>query len=330
MLLLTLGGVDLGRLFLSHFTSEAQARELERTHPFGAESRAYYEGAESSPCVPVLLYHGIEDEPGKVKPSEFCDQMLALKRAGYSTISVAQMSAFLASGAPLPLDPVLITFDDGLKSSYYPVEPVLKATGYRATMFVIVDDADRHLRGYLSWPEIRVMAMSGHWDIEAHAYVGHATITADAAGRQGHFFGSLRWLWDQQRRETAAEYTERVGKDLDVAKSRLAFGAGAPIDAFAVPYGDDGQDDLDGEAVTSLLRAAMAQRFKVAFRVQDGEPRPVVRGMSPVALPRIELAPGTSGDELIEKLARASGRTAPAVGGGAKVRLHERIGRLAK
>src|SRR5947209_5089166 len=69
--------------------------------------------------VPVLCYHHIKDaQPGQklndytVSFSNFRDQMKALHDSGYHTVLPDQLYAYLTTGAPLPANPVMITFDD--------------------------------------------------------------------------------------------------------------------------------------------------------------------------------------------------------------------------
>ena len=61
----------------------------------------------------------------------------------------------------LPEKSFLLTFDDGRKDSYYPVDPILKALDYRAIMFVIsgrsLGDEKEVSPFYLSSSELKRM-----------------------------------------------------------------------------------------------------------------------------------------------------------------------------
>ena len=73
--------------------------------------------------VPVLVYHGISDEPYKedVLLSDFEKQMFTLKNAGYQTITLEDFYEFMQGEKELPEKSFLLTFDDGIKSSYYKI-----------------------------------------------------------------------------------------------------------------------------------------------------------------------------------------------------------------
>ncbi len=70
--------------------------------------------------VPVLLYHGIVPESDRFSITEevFKDQMFALKKAGYSTITLNEFYGFIHEGKSLPDKSFLLTFDDGRLDSY--------------------------------------------------------------------------------------------------------------------------------------------------------------------------------------------------------------------
>src|SRR3989339_479020 len=89
--------------------------------------------------IPGLLYHGIIDKPdgANILLENFKDQMFALKKAGWQTISIEDFYAFTRGEKQVPDKSFLLTFDDGRKDSYYPVDPILKALDYNAVIFVI-------------------------------------------------------------------------------------------------------------------------------------------------------------------------------------------------
>src|SRR5262245_57389044 len=78
-------------------------------------------------AVPVLAYRDISDRPGErtVRLREFDVQLGMLKRAGFHTIGIAQLTGFLSKAAPLPPKPLLLTFDGTLGSAWRIADPVL-------------------------------------------------------------------------------------------------------------------------------------------------------------------------------------------------------------
>ncbi|MDP3953787.1 MAG: hypothetical protein Q8Q06_00005, partial [bacterium] len=94
---------------------------------------------ETATSVPVLIYHGIlkdEDASGfNISIDKFKDQMFALKKAGYETITSETLYKYMKEGLELPEKSIVITFDDGRLDSLYNGNPTLKALDYQAIMF---------------------------------------------------------------------------------------------------------------------------------------------------------------------------------------------------
>lgn len=147
--------------------------------------------------VPIVMYHGVgPDRPGwpwnhLFTPADvFEGQMRALRDGGWKTISLAELHAHMASGAPLPPKPVVLTFDDGYADNWIYAYPILEKYGHRAVIWMSVDFVDPRgeprptladawagrireneldPRGYLSWVEMRRMTESGRVEIQSHA-----------------------------------------------------------------------------------------------------------------------------------------------------------------
>ena len=117
-------------------------------------------GLGDANSIPVLLYHGLGKVPNEkeISLANFKDQMFALKAAGYNTITLEEFKKFMEEGEGVPDKSFLLTFDDGIKSSYYLSDPILRALDYNAVMFIITKYS---LEGgssyYLSLEEVEKM-----------------------------------------------------------------------------------------------------------------------------------------------------------------------------
>lgn len=120
--------------------------------------------------VPILMYHYVSPLPGDaddirvgltVAPDVFRVQMELLKAQGYETVSLYDLHAALLTGAPLPSQPVILTFDDGYSDHYTTVFPVLRELGFTATFFIITGRQDIGDPVYMSWAQIEEMAAAG-------------------------------------------------------------------------------------------------------------------------------------------------------------------------
>jgi len=126
--------------------------------------------------VPILMYHYLSVPPRgadiyrrdlSVSPNLFARHLDSMLEAGYQTISLYELTMHLTIGAPLPVKPVVITFDDGYLDSYENAYPLLLERGMTATFFVSPEFIEFQRPEYANWNMLREMYASG-MSIEAH------------------------------------------------------------------------------------------------------------------------------------------------------------------
>jgi len=126
--------------------------------------------------VPILMYHYISEVPPDadryridltVPPDRFEEQLHYLQAQGYQTIKLVDIYNTLSTGAPLPENPIVLTFDDGYKDAYTNILPLLQAYGFSAEFFILATPAHYEAPHYLSWNDVRIMADSG-MSMQAH------------------------------------------------------------------------------------------------------------------------------------------------------------------
>lgn len=131
---------------------------------------------QRSARVPILMYHYLSTPPAdanvyrqdlSVSPDLFAAQLDRMLADGYQTITLYDLYAHLAQGAPLPEKPVILTFDDGYRDNYENAFPLLKERGMTATFFIVSDFIDEQRPEYLTWEMVREMHASG-MSIESH------------------------------------------------------------------------------------------------------------------------------------------------------------------
>ncbi|MEK7612442.1 MAG: polysaccharide deacetylase family protein [Patescibacteria group bacterium] len=223
--------------------------------------------------VPVLLYHGVMEEADdeNINISRFREHMFTLKSAGYETVSLEDFYDFLKGNKNLPTKSFLLTFDDGRKDSYYPVDPILKALNYEATIFIITNTLDlKKSSYYLSSREIEQMERSGRWTIGSHSVNGHGSIEIDNQGESAPFFSNLRWLSQPElisggRLEESDEFTARITKDLIDSRKRLENLLDKPIISFAFPFGDFGERTVNFPEVAGIVIERARQIYSILF-----------------------------------------------------------------
>jgi polysaccharide deacetylase len=166
--------------------------------------------------VLVLCYHDLSPRPHNVytvTPRAFAAQMAALHALGYHAVGLERTVGYLTGRAgPLPPRAVLITFDDGTKSTWIYADSILRRLGMRAAVMLITGDVSQHQPYYLDWAEVAAMQASGRFEFGGHTRAGHGLIPA-GGGRDGPFLTERKWLSSEGRLETIDEYRARVAAD---------------------------------------------------------------------------------------------------------------------
>ena len=176
--------------------------------------------------VPILCYHRFGARSSKLTttPAAFAAQMDYLARNGYHVLPLSHIDDFLAGRVPLPKKSVIITIDDGYRSTFDVAFPILRKHGFPATVFLYSDFVGAG--DALNWAQMREMTASGLIDIQPHSKT-HANLTLRFAD------------------ETDARYRERVRREVDapivLIKDRLSIASVS----FAYPYGDVNETIVD-------------------------------------------------------------------------------------
>ncbi len=196
--------------------------------------------------VPILMYHGVVTERATLgtntQRSVFIKQMEMLKAEGYNTISIAEYDLFRKGKFNLPNKPIILTFDDGRKDSYYTVDEVLKKLGFKGTLFVASIKANNNDPFYLNWSELKKIQETGRWEIEAHGRKSHEQVVIDANGSTGSFLTS-RIYYPGKGLESIDEFNKRVEQDYLDNLSDLKKNLNIDARYYAVPLNDYGADE---------------------------------------------------------------------------------------
>ncbi len=281
----------------------------------GAKALVFNQNAPVAAAVPILTYHQIVDTPDgtNVTLTMFKEQMLELKNAGWQTVSLKDFEEFLHGTKKLPQKSFLVTFDDGAKESFYPVDPLFDVLGFNGVSFIIVHTIEQSgSKYYLSAEEISRMLSSGRWEIGSHSYNGHDSITIDSSGRSGHFFSDKLWVPEKGRLETSGEFVLRISTDLQKSKDALMNYYHVPIDTLAYPFGDYGQGSQNFLSATDTALDESKKIYQTGFYQTHGEnfsfnyPDP-----NAFLAKRISVHPEWSGKDLIAALDRGMPKSLP-------------------
>lgn len=219
-------------------------------------------------AVPVLLYHSIlqKSDGANVTIDNFFSQMKSLKEEGYSTISLWDFYEFTKGTKEIPEKSFLLTFDDGPKTSYYPVDPILRQFNFTAVSYIITHySIGPGSRYYLSSNEIKKMIATGRWEIQYHSDIGHTLYKIDEKGNEGRFYPNKLWRDDFGRLETDEEYTKRVQYELTHGQELLQREFGIQNISFAFPFGDFAQNETNFPQAKNILHNVVGELFPVVF-----------------------------------------------------------------
>lgn len=211
-----------------------------------ADARAIpsYPGA-----VPVLVYHDLSDETAR---RLFTENLATLREAGFSSVRLSDVERLLR-GEPvqLPPKPVLLTFDDGLASSWRIADPVLAANGFTAVSFLLtahVAERGKAAR-YLSPQEIGAMQASGRWEFGTHSHDQQSVV----AVRDGHGKSMVSRVATNGVEESVEQWRARLGADLKSSQDFFRSVLGRPATALSYPFGEIGTDETVQAALPDLL-----------------------------------------------------------------------------
>lgn len=205
--------------------------------PPAALSNALAAAIDPAQSFRVLCYHDIRDnllESFKTQPErtaldtqELIRHFTWLQENGYHPVSLQQIADARAGRANLPEKALLLTFDDGYKSVYTKVFPLLKLFNFPAVIAIVGDwietpqgaqvafgDNQLARDQFANWDDIRAMVASGLVEVASHSHGMHKGIRANP---QGNLIPAAisRTYWPQKAGyESDAEYTARIKADL--------------------------------------------------------------------------------------------------------------------
>ena len=168
--------------------------------------------------IPILTYHNFTKDEGSsysINIIEFEKQMNYLATHNYSVISLSELLKGLKNGQ-LPPKPVVITIDDGFKSTFTLAYPVLKKYNFPATLFIYTDFIERNSNS-LTWGEIKEMT-ENNLEIGSHT-LSHCN------------------LLQYKENENYENYLARIKKEIFLSKEILEIKIGGKVKFFAYPYG---------------------------------------------------------------------------------------------
>jgi biofilm PGA synthesis lipoprotein PgaB len=221
--------------------------------------------------------HELDPDQYAISTRNLASQFDWLRSHGYQVVSMQQVIDARSGGAVLPDHAVLLTFDDGLRSAYTKVFPLLKAYHYPAVMAVVGAWASLPADGkvaygfrdftrddFATWDELREMQQSGLVEIASHTWELHEGIVANP---QGNVIPAvIVHAYDAKTRhyETDEEYEARIHADLARNSREIEEHVGRAPRAVMWPYGAYTQV-ADSIAESMGMKASFTLGWPVTF-----------------------------------------------------------------
>ena len=225
-------GIMGGEAFASLKTPLGE--EMGTTVTYGAE-----EGKLKHKYIPVLMYHHFTTDPkpastATITEAKFRLDMAYLQVMGYTALLPQDIKAIQEGKKEMPEKPVMITIDDGYESAYTIAYPILKETGMKATVYIIVNSienpTDKEIKK-LSWEQLKEMYESGIFDVQSHSYNMH----------NPHFSGDFKEYEingiQVEPEESKAKYVQRVAPDIWQSIELIEKNVGTDVISYSYPYG---------------------------------------------------------------------------------------------
>lgn len=217
--------------------------------------------AEAPPTALVLCYHIVEspqDPRMEISRETFQQHMRYLAATGYNVIPLRDLYDYVSGRkASLPKNAVVITIDDGWRSTYTEVFPEMKRRHFPFTVFVYPKIIGQTSYA-MTWKQVKEMSEAGV-DIQSHS-LSHPFLT-----HRRHI------TFDEKT------YVEWLEKELSVSKKILEQETGKPVEFIAYPYGD--YDHV-------VVRTAAKAGYSGGLTCENG---PVRRGSDPLRMRRLAI-----------------------------------------
>lgn len=212
----------------------------------------------------VLAYHEVTSKTNSIIPDyavttqQFKQHLEWLKKNGYHFIRVDDILAAQKGKLALRPKSVLLTFDDGYRSFYDDVLPILNEQKIPALLAVVgawlepnenqkvqFGDAQIDRSHILSWPELQEIQKTGLVELASHSYDLHKGITGNPQGNSEPAATTRAFDKKKARYESDKDYAKRIENDL-VKNNNLLKKHGLNVPRVMVwPYGRYNQQTVN-------------------------------------------------------------------------------------
>lgn len=210
--------------------------------------------AEQSIKIPILAYHRFGPkvtDSMMIKTSEFAQHLKWLKDNHYTVIPLRTVVNYFSGKGPQPPDrSVVITVDDGHKSVFTEMQPLVKKHHIPVTLFIYPSAISKATYA-MTWEQLIQLKQTGLFDIQGHTY-WHPNFKRE------------------KKKLSPAKYQEFVKVQLSKSKNVLDKKMNATIDLLAWPFGI-----YDDELEKAAVNAGYVMAFSIDARGASKSEKPM-------------------------------------------------------
>ncbi|MGQ7248825.1 poly-beta-1,6-N-acetyl-D-glucosamine N-deacetylase PgaB [Halomonas sp. V046] len=268
--------------------------------------------AVTNDVLTILCYHDIRDRvASNGDPDQFAISTQNLTRQfdwlrdnEFNVVSLDQVISASEGGQPLPPNPVMLSFDDGLESFYTHLFPLLQAYRYPAVVAVVtnwIENPETAVEygsetftsdNFMTWDQVREMSDSGLVEIASHSHDLHRGTLANPQGNSLPAATTREYLPQAADYEDDAQYLDRIQADLNRSAELIEQHTGKAPRVMVWPYGA-----YSRTTNTLAINAGMPITFGLQSSVQHLQP-----GMSLLGLDRKLIMDNPSLEDLVGDL----------------------------
>jgi len=222
--------------------------------------------SQNATSATILVYHRfgpVVADSMTVTTVVFASQLKYLHDHGYTVVPLRDVVNFAAGHGELPPRAVAITADDGHRTVFSDMKPLVERYRIPVTLF-IYPSAISNASYAMTWEQLAELKATGLFSVESHTY-WHPNFHIE------------------KRRLSANDYSKFVDSQLNKSREVLERRLGGTVTMLSWPFGI--YDD-------ELIAAATKSGYVAAFTIDR---RKVSRGDNVMALPRFIVTNGDVG-----------------------------------
>jgi tetratricopeptide (TPR) repeat protein/peptidoglycan/xylan/chitin deacetylase (PgdA/CDA1 family) len=210
----------------------------------------------------VALAYGDAEQP--LDKALFSRHIETLSANGCVPLTLADVSALINEGLPVPRKSVLITVDSERKQTVAAAKNAIRKQRWDAVLFVSTKPVTERTGRALSWNQVRALANTREWEVGARSHAG-AELVRDANGRDRHYLACRLARDGDTQAESLTDLRTRIHDDYRVCAELFGDRIGRVPRAYAYPFGEFGQTSKQPEPIVDANVQAADATFEMAF-----------------------------------------------------------------